>query len=103
MDGVSDTLGGTRYVRTTMFAGKSRIGLAPLYFRKIKNLRGKGQLTKKKLAEFGNIKVLSKATSRATVSPKKKILERVAIVLRARAEYLSALEFCSETEFSTPF
>lgn len=36
--------------------------------------------------------------------PKKKVLERVAIVLRARAEYLSAPKFYSETEFlSIPF
>ena len=87
-----------------MFGEKSRIGSAPLNSRKIKNLRGEGIAYQEIACRVRQYQSAMQSYEQGDRKPKKKVPERVAIVLRARAEYLSAPKFCSETEFlSIPF
>lgn len=83
-----------------MFDGKHKGGLAPLYSRKIKKLREKRQLTQKQLAELSGISESAlRSYELGDRKPKKEILERIAMALRVRPEYLSAPEFGPSMEF----
>ena len=83
-----------------MFGGKNKGGLAPLYSRKIKKLREKRQLTQKQLAELSGISESALHSYKlGDRKPKKEILERIAMALRVRPEYLSAPEFGPPMKF----
>ena len=83
-----------------MFGGKYKGGLAPLYSRKIKKLREKRQLTQKQLAELSGISESAmRSYELGDRKPKKEVLERIAMALRVRPEYLSAPEFGPRLEF----
>lgn len=83
-----------------MFSGKNKGGLAPLYSRKIKKLREKRQLTQKQLAELSGISESAmRSYELGNRKPKKEVLERIAMALRVRPEYLSAPEFGPKMEF----
>lgn len=83
-----------------MFDGKNKGGLAPLYSRKIKKLRGKRQLTQKQLAELSGVSESAmRSYELGDRKPKKEVLERIAMALRVRSEYLSAPEFGPQLEF----
>lgn len=83
-----------------MFGGKNEGGLAPLSSRKIKNLREKRQLTQKQLAELSGVSESAmRSYELGDRKPKKEVLERIAIALRVRPEYLSAPEFGPKMEF----
>lgn len=80
-----------------MFGGKHNGGLAPLCFRKIKNLREKRQLTQKRLAALSGISESAlRSYELGDRKPKKEVLERIAM---AHSRYLSAPEFGSSMEF----
>lgn len=77
-----------------MFGGKHKDDLAPLYSRKIKRFREKRQLTQKELAELSGISEgAMRSYDLGNCKPKKDVLERNAMALRVRPEYLSAPEF----------
>lgn len=83
-----------------MFGGKSKGGLTPLYSRKIKKLREKRQLTQKELGELCGISESAmRSYELGDRKPKKDVLERIAMALRVRPEYLSAPEFTRGMEF----
>ena len=83
-----------------MFGGKHDGGLAPLYSRKIKKLREKRQLTQKQLASLSGISESAlRSYELGDRKPKKEVLERIAMGLRVRPEYLSAPEFGPSMEF----
>lgn len=83
-----------------MFGEKYKGGLAPLYSRKIKKLREKRQLTQKQLAELSGISESAmRSYELGDRKPKKEVLERIAMALRVRPEYLSAPEFGPRLEF----
>lgn len=83
-----------------MFGGRYKRGLAPLYSRKIKKLREKRGLTQKQLAELcGVSESAMRSYELGDRKPKKEILERVAMVLGVRSEYLTAPEFGPRMEF----
>lgn len=83
-----------------MFSGKCRGGLAPIYSRKIKKLREKMQLTQKQLAALSGISESAlRSYELGDRKPKKEVLERIAMALRVRVEYLSAPEFGPSMEF----
>ena len=77
-----------------MFDGKHKGDLTPLYSHKIKKLREKRQLTQKQLAELSGISESAmRSYELGDCKPKKEVLERIAMALGVRSEYLSALEF----------
>lgn len=83
-----------------MFGGKHDGGLAPLYSHKIKKLREKRQLTQKQLASLSGISESAlRSYELGDRKPKKEVLERIAMALRVRPEYLSAPEFGPSMEF----
>lgn len=83
-----------------MFDGKRKGDLTPLCSHKIKNLRLKRQLTQKQLAELSGISEISKRSYElGNRKPKKEVLERIAMALGVRSEYLSAPEFGPSMEF----
>lgn len=83
-----------------MFGGKRKGGLTPLYSRKTKKLREKRQLTQKQLAELSSISERAmRSYELGDRKPKKEVLERIAMALRVRSEYLSAPEFGPSMEF----
>ena len=83
-----------------MFGGKHDGGLAPHYSRKIKKLREKRQLTQKQLASLSGISESAlRSYELGDRKPKKEVLERIAMALRVRPEYLSAPEFGPSMEF----
>lgn len=83
-----------------MFGGKRKGGLTPLYSHKIKKLREKRQLTQKQLAELSGIgESAMRSYELGDRKPKKEALERIAMALGVRSEYLSAPEFGPLMEF----
>lgn len=83
-----------------MFGGKYKVGLAPLYSRKIKKLREKRQLTQKQLAELSCISESAlRSYELGDRKPKNEVLEHIAKALRVRPEYLSTPEFGPHLEF----
>ena len=86
-----------------MFGGKHDGGLAPLYSHKIKKLREKRQLTQKQLASLSGISESAlRSYELGDRKPKKEVLERIAMALRVRPEYLSAPEFGPSMSSSMP-
>lgn len=83
-----------------MFGGKNSGGLAPRYSRVIKKLRRKSGLTQKELAELAGISESAmRSYELGDRKPKREVLERIAMALRVRPEYLSAPEFGPKMEF----
>lgn len=83
-----------------MFDGKRKGDLTPLYSHKIKNLREKRQLAQKQLAELSGIsESVMRSYELGDRRPKKEVLERIAMALEVRSEYLSAPEFGPSMEF----
>lgn len=83
-----------------MFGGKNKGDLAPLCSRKIKKLREKRQLTQRQLAELSGISESAmRSYELGDRNPKKEVLERIAMALRVRPEYLSVPEFGPKMEF----
>lgn len=83
-----------------MFDGKHNGDLTPLYSHKIKKLREKRQLTQKQLAELSGISESAmRSYELGDRKPKKEVLERIAMALGVRSEYLSAPEFGPSMEF----
>lgn len=83
-----------------MFGGKHSGGLAPRYSRVIKKLRRKSGLTQKELAELAGISESAmRSYELGDRKPKREVLERIAMALRVRSEYLSAPEFGPKMEF----
>lgn len=100
MNIIFNALGGTRYARMKIFGGKHEGGLAPLYSCKIKKLREKEAAHPEAACRAQrNQRERSAQLELGDRKPKKEVLERIAMALRVRPEYLSAPEFGPSMEF----